>query len=112
MKSLFWFLLGIVGGFVAAHLLNKDPRGHQVLAEVDGRISAFTDRITEAYHEQEARFAGLVDDARNAAAAAVDTAKDAAASAVDAAKDTAAAAGEKLDDAADAAKAAVSDKLD
>ncbi|WP_396656451.1 hypothetical protein [Microbacterium sp.] len=57
MKSLFWFLLGIAGGFVAAHLLDKDPRGHELLAEVDARISAFTDRMADAYHEQEARIA-------------------------------------------------------
>lgn len=58
MKTLFWFVLGIAGGFVAAHLLNKDPRGHEVLAAVDARISEFTDRITDAYHQQEARIAG------------------------------------------------------
>ena len=56
MKSLFWFLVGIAGGFVAAHLLNKDPRGHEVLAEVDARIAAFADRMADAYHAQEARF--------------------------------------------------------
>jgi hypothetical protein len=71
MKTLFWFLLGIVGGFVVAHLLDKDPRGHQLLAEVDGRIGAFTDRMTDAYREQEARFTGLVDGAKDAAASAL-----------------------------------------
>ena len=35
MKNLLWFLLGIAGGFVLAHLVNKDPRGHEILAEVD-----------------------------------------------------------------------------
>ncbi|MFV0319425.1 MAG: hypothetical protein ACK5IN_03465 [Microbacterium sp.] len=57
MKSLIWFLLGVVGGFVAAHLLDKNPRGHELLAEVDARIGAFTDRMTEAYREQESRSA-------------------------------------------------------
>lgn len=55
MKSLFWFVLGLLGGLVAAHLLNKDPRGQELLAEVDARINEFTDRITDAYHAQEAR---------------------------------------------------------
>jgi len=59
MKNLRWFLLGVIGGFVAAHLVNKDPRGQQVLAEIDGRITEFTDRITDAYHEQEQRIAAL-----------------------------------------------------
>lgn len=56
MKSLLWFVVGIAGGFVAAHVLNKNPRGHELLAEVDARISEFTDRIGDAYREQEARF--------------------------------------------------------
>ncbi|MFT4220388.1 MAG: hypothetical protein QM611_07735 [Microbacterium sp.] len=63
MKSLFWFLVGILGGIVAAHLLDKSPRGHELLAEVDARLGAFTDRITDAYHEQEQRFAGDADEA-------------------------------------------------
>ncbi|GAA1693334.1 hypothetical protein GCM10009808_08090 [Microbacterium sediminicola] len=68
MKNLLWFALGLVGGFVAAHFVNKDPRGHEVLAEVDARITQFTDRIADAYHEQESRISGLVSDAREAAA--------------------------------------------
>ncbi|GAB3601866.1 ATPase [Microbacterium aureliae] len=71
MKNVLWFLFGIAGGFVLAHLVNKDPRGHEVLAEVDARITEFTDRIGDAYREQEARFAGLVDEVKDAAAVAV-----------------------------------------
>ncbi|WP_106813912.1 ATPase [Microbacterium timonense] len=70
MKNLLWFLFGIAGGFVIAHLMNKDPRGHEILAEVDARITEFTDRIGDAYREQEARFAGIVDDGAAAASAA------------------------------------------
>jgi len=55
-----WFVLGIAGGFVLAHLVDKDPRGHDLLAEVDARISEFTDRIGDAYREQEAKIEGLV----------------------------------------------------
>ncbi|MGW9112737.1 hypothetical protein [Microbacterium sp. NPDC055683] len=55
MKKLLWFLLGIVGGFVAAHFLNKDPRGHELLASIDARIEEFADRMTDAYHEEDAR---------------------------------------------------------
>jgi len=78
MRNLFWFVLGIAGGFVAAHLLNKDPRGHELLADVDARISEFTDRLTDAYHEQERRFSATVDDVKNAAASAADAVKSAA----------------------------------
>ncbi len=90
MKSVVWFVLGLAGGFVAAHLVNKDPRGHEVLAEVDARITEFTDRIGEAYRAQEAKIDGLAADVKDAAAGAFDAAKDAAADAVEAAKDTAA----------------------
>ena len=90
MKSVVWFVLGLAGGFVAAHLINKDPRGHEVLAEVDARITEFTDRIGEAYRAQEAKIDGIAADVKDAAAGAFDAAKDAAADAVEAAKDTAA----------------------
>ena len=97
MKNLLWFLLGVIGGFVAAHLMNKDPRGHEVLADVDARITEFTDRIGDAYREQEARMSGLVDSARGAADDIVDAVKSTAADALENAADAAA-------DAADAAQ--------
>lgn len=81
MKNVLWFVVGIGAGFVAAHYVNKDPRGREVLAEVDARISAFTDRIGDAYREQEARFSDIVDEVKEAAA-------DAAAAAEKAAKST------------------------
>ncbi|MBP2435528.1 hypothetical protein [Microbacterium amylolyticum] len=55
MKNLSWFVLGIVGGFVVAHFMNKDPRGNELLASIDARISGFTDAITDAYHAEVAR---------------------------------------------------------
>ncbi|WOF21536.1 hypothetical protein N8K70_09005 [Microbacterium betulae] len=55
MKRLLWFLIGIVGGFVAAHVLNKDPRGHEVLASIDARIEEFTERISDAYYAEASR---------------------------------------------------------
>lgn len=85
MKNALWFMLGIIGGFVVAHFVNKDPRGHEVLAEVDARISEFADRIGDAYRAQEAKMDGLVADAAEAA-------KDAATKVVDDAADAAAAA--------------------
>ena len=89
MKSLLWFVLGLAGGFVAAHLVNKDPRGHEALAEVDARITEFTDRIGEAYRAQEAKIDGIAAEVKDAAANALGAAKDAAADAIDAAGDAA-----------------------
>ncbi|MFV0372696.1 ATPase [Microbacterium sp.] len=68
MKNALWFLLGIAGGFVVAHLIDRDPRGHELMAEVDARITEFTDRIGEAYRAQESRIEGLADDVRQATA--------------------------------------------
>ena len=87
MKKVLWFVVGLAGGFVASHFVNKDPRGHEVLAEVDARITEFTDRIGEAYRAQEAKIDGIAEDVKDAAANAVEAAKDAASSAVDAAHD-------------------------
>lgn len=96
MKNLVWFLFGIVGGFALAHLVDKNPRGHELLELVDARIGEFTDRIGTAYRDQEAHFADLVDDAKVAAAAAAVTVKDVAADAVGAAKDAVAAASDAV----------------
>ncbi len=62
MKSLLWFLIGVIGGFVAAHFLNKDPRGHDILADIDGRMTEFTGLIGDAYRNQQARLAQPGDD--------------------------------------------------
>ena len=55
MKTFLWFLIGVIGGFVAAHFMNKDPRGHDILADVDARITEFSAILSDAYREQEAR---------------------------------------------------------
>jgi len=89
MKNVLLFLFGVASGFVLAHLVNKDPRGHELLAEVDARIGAFTDRIGDAYREQESRITGLVDEVKDAAAEVGAAAKAAASDAVDAAGDAA-----------------------
>ena len=62
MKNVLWFLIGVIGGFVAAHFMNKDPRGHDILAEVDARINEFTAIIGDAYREQQARLTHPADD--------------------------------------------------
>jgi uncharacterized protein YjbJ (UPF0337 family) len=85
MKKVLWFVVGLAGGFVAAHFVNKDPRGHEVLAEVDARITEFTDRIGDAYRAQEAKIDGLAENVKGAASHAVESAKDAVADVVDAA---------------------------
>lgn len=92
VKSLVWFALGIAGGFVAAHLVNKDPRGQELFAQLDARIGEFTDRMTDAYHAQETRLSDIIDDAKGVAGSVADHASDAATHAADAVGDAAAAA--------------------
>lgn len=93
MKSLLWFLIGIVGGFAAAHVINKNPTGHELLAEVDARIGEFTDRIGEAYRGQEAKLDEFVSGAQDVAAkgraAVSDAVSDVAEAVSDAAEDAA-----------------------
>lgn len=86
VKSLVWFALGIAGGFVAAHLVNKDPRGQELLAQLDSRIGEFTDHMSDAYHQQETRLSEIIDDAKGVAASAADRASDAVGAAAAAAK--------------------------
>ena len=93
MKNALWFLIGVIGGFAAAHLMSKDPRGNELLADIDARIAEFTDRVSDAYHLQEAKFGGLLSDVQDAASDAIESAKDAAAEAVQKAQALAADAG-------------------
>ncbi|WP_087130260.1 hypothetical protein [Microbacterium esteraromaticum] len=62
MKTLLWFLIGVIGGFIAAHFMNKDPRGQEIFADVDARISEFTAILSDAYRQQEARLSDSADD--------------------------------------------------
>ncbi|MCM3696679.1 ATPase [Microbacterium oleivorans] len=98
MKNVLWFLLGIAGGFVAAHLVNKDPRGQELLSEVDLRISEFTDRMADAYRAQEAKIDGIVADAKDVATDVAGDVKDAASDLVDGVAAAGRSAAAKLDD--------------
>lgn len=62
MKNVLWFLMGVIGGFVAAHFMNKDPRGQEIFADIDARISEFTAILGDAYRQQEARLSDPADD--------------------------------------------------
>jgi ABC-type Fe3+-hydroxamate transport system substrate-binding protein len=68
VKSFLWFVLGTTAGFVLAHAVDKDPRGHELLAEIDSRINEFTDRVGDAYRDQQTRLNELVADVTDAAA--------------------------------------------
>lgn len=62
MKNLLWLLIGVIGGFVAAHFMNKDPRGQEIFADIDARITEFTAILGDAYRAEEARLSDAIDD--------------------------------------------------
>ncbi|MEJ1087502.1 hypothetical protein WDU99_04140 [Microbacterium sp. Mu-80] len=62
MKNLQWFLIGVIGGFVAAHFMNKDPRGQEIFGEVDARLTQFATILGDAYRQQDARLSDSADD--------------------------------------------------
>ena len=62
MKRLSWLLIGVIGGFVAAHFMNKDPRGQELFADLDARLSQVTAIISDAYRQQDARLSDPVED--------------------------------------------------
>ena len=62
MKRLSWLLIGVIGGFVAAHFMNKDPRGQELFADLDARLSRVTAIIGDAYRQQDARLSDPADD--------------------------------------------------
>jgi len=83
MKNALWFLMGVIAGFAAAQWVSKDPRGNELLADIDARIAEFSDRVSDAYHLQEAKFGGLLSDVQDAASDAIESAKGAAAEALE-----------------------------
>jgi hypothetical protein len=87
MQKFVWFVLGATAGFVLAHFVDKDPRGHEVLTQLDARITEFTDRIADAYRDQQTRLgqaaSGLADDLVETATVAAQTTADAVRSAKD-----------------------------
>lgn len=55
MKNLTWFFVGVLGGFIAAHFVSKNPRGQEFLSSVDSSVSGFADAFVSAFQDQEAR---------------------------------------------------------
>jgi hypothetical protein len=53
MKNFMWLLLGVLGGFVAAHFVNKSPRGRQFLGQVDATVTSFSDAFMNSFHDQD-----------------------------------------------------------
>ncbi len=53
-RTLLVFKLGVIAGFVAAHLLNRTPSGRAFFADVDAKLRDFSEGVSSGYREREA----------------------------------------------------------
>jgi hypothetical protein len=54
MKQLFWVIVGVALGFVAAHKINQTEQGREFFATVDAKTRDLTDAVVEGYKAREA----------------------------------------------------------
>lgn len=54
MKNLFWLIVGVAIGFVAAHKVNQTEQGRAFFENVDAKTRDFTDALVEGYKAREA----------------------------------------------------------
>ena len=54
MKSLFLLVVGVVGGFVVAHVVDSTPRGRSFFGELDGALTSFRAAVVDGYKAREA----------------------------------------------------------
>ncbi|MGV1035012.1 MAG: hypothetical protein ACOYBP_07330 [Microbacteriaceae bacterium] len=55
IRTIAVFKLGVIAGFIAAHLINRTPSGRAFFADVDAKLRDFTDGVTSGYREREAQ---------------------------------------------------------
>ena len=63
MKNFFWLVIGVAGGFVVAHNLNKTHQGKQFFAELDAKAREFGEAISDGYRRREAELRAAIGDA-------------------------------------------------
>ena len=69
MRNVLWFLLGVIGGFVAAHVMNKDPRGHEVSPTSTPASRSSPTASATRTASRKPRMSALVDSAKASASA-------------------------------------------
>lgn len=65
MSRAFWFVAGVVGGFIAAHEINKTERGREFFALINERTQEFTEAVSDAYRAYAAEAVHKVDSSIN-----------------------------------------------
>lgn len=56
MDRVFWFLAGIVLGFVGAHYANRTDAGKRIFSNIDRGAKEFGDAVVKGYRAREAQF--------------------------------------------------------
>ncbi|RUR00729.1 hypothetical protein [Labedella endophytica] len=72
MKSLAYLVLGMLGGFVVAHQINRSRRGAAFFADIDEKMREFGDSIADAYKEREAELRESLESVTREAEDAID----------------------------------------
>lgn len=54
LRILVVFKLGVLAGFVAAHLINRTPAGRAFFADLDAKARDFGESVTSGYRTREA----------------------------------------------------------
>lgn len=62
MKNLAWLILGIAGGFVIAHEVNKTQEGRRFFNGVDAKAREFGAAVADGYHQREAELRKAIDE--------------------------------------------------
>ncbi|MBX3093267.1 MAG: hypothetical protein KF680_01805 [Cryobacterium sp.] len=65
MDRIGWLIVGVIGGFVAAHQLNKTPQGRQFFSDVDSKAREFGSAVVEGYKAREAELRAAVAEAED-----------------------------------------------
>lgn len=62
MYRIFWLIVGVVLGFVAAHFASRTPTGQRVFAQIDRGAKEFTEAVARGYRSREAEFESTLND--------------------------------------------------
>ena len=60
-RTIALFKLGVIAGFIAAHLINRTESGRAFFADVDAKVRDFTEGVTSGYREREAELRNQAD---------------------------------------------------
>ena len=65
MKKVFWLIVGIKLGFIAAHLISKNPAGKKFFDEIDDKAHQFGAAVVAGYRDREAELRSAVSGMEN-----------------------------------------------